>query len=295
MAEYTKNTSGCQAAYRDGNSYGGSKDDFGYSLVQTSDGGYAIAGYTGSFSAGDWDVYLVKTDSVGNMQWNKTYGGTNDDTGWSVIQTSDGGYAIAGITRSFGGSGGKVYLVKTDSAGNMQWNKTYGERPESFGWSLVQTYDGGYAITGSTSGDFYLVKTDSTGNMQWSNFYGGANEDFGYSVVQTSDGGYAITGDTFSFGAGGRDIYLVKTDSTGNMIWNKTFGGTNDDYGVSLVQTSDGGYAIAGHTFSFGVGSIDFYLVKTDSAGNMQWNKTYGGTGTNFGWSLVQLVTEATP
>ena len=274
--------------------YGGKGNDEGYSLVQTSDGGYAIAGDTNSFGAGGYDFYLVKTDSTGTMQWNNTYGGTGNEIGYSVIQTSDGGYAIAGETNSHGAGGYDVYLVKTDSAGNMQWNKTYGGTGDDEGYSLVQTSDGGYAIAGETnsfgagSDDFYLVKTDSAGNMQWNKTYGGTGDDEGYSLVQTSDGGYAIAGITNSFGAGSYDVYLVKTDSAGNMQWNKTYGGTGDDEGYSLVQTSDGGYAIAGETNSYGAGDYDFYLVKTDSAGTMQWNQTYGGPDNEDGTSLVQ-------
>jgi hypothetical protein len=274
--------------------YGGVIHDSGSGVVQSSDGGYAIAGTTISFSAAGYAVYLVKTDSLGNMQWNKTYGGIGDDYGYSVVQTSDGGYAIAGYTNSFGAGSSDVYLVKTDSTGTMLWNKTYGGINADIGRSVVQSSDGGYTIAGYTysfgagSYDVYLVKTDSTGNMIWSKTYGGTSSDVGSSVVQSSDGGYAIAGYTYSFGAGSYDVYLVKTDSLGNMQWNKTYGGTSSDFGYSVVQTSDGGYAIAGYTYSFGAGYEDVYLVKTDSLGNMQWNKTYGGTNDDVGSSVVQ-------
>ncbi len=189
--------------------------------METSEGGYALAGDTSSFGAGDMDFWLVKTDSDGNEQWNQTYGGADLDSANSMIQTGDGGYAIAGHTSSFGGGGPDFWLVKTDSNGNMHWNQTYG----------------------------------------------GTNYDFAYSVVQTGDGGYAIAGHTESFGVGAYDLWLVKTDSDGNEEWNQTYGGTDSDSAYSMVQTSSGGYAIAGSTNSFGAGDMDFWLVKTDSNG----------------------------
>ncbi len=267
--------------------YGGTYDDRGHSVVQTSDGGYAIGGITSSFGAGSNDVYLVKTDAAGSMLWNKTYGGASQDIAFSMVQTTDGGYAIGGFTHSFGAGGYDLYLVKTDAAGNMLWNQTYGGTSDDVGYSVVQTDDGGYAICGETGADVYLVKTDTAGAIQWSKTYGGTGVDSGHCVVQTHDGGYAIGGLTYSFGAGG-DVYLVKTDAAGNMLWNKTYGGTNVETGYSLVQTSDGGYAISGSTYSFGAGARDVYLVKTDSLGNMQWSKTYGGTYDDIGYSLVQ-------
>jgi hypothetical protein len=177
-------------------------------LIQTSDGGYAIAGLTQSFGAGDWDVYVVKLDTHGNLQWTKTIGGKKEDGGLSLIQTSDGGYAIAGYTFSFGAGEADVYVVKLDANGNLQWTKTIG-RP---------------------------------GN------------EIGFSLIQTSDGGYVIAGSTESFGVGGADVYIVKLDANGNLQWTKTIGGKGWDAGFSLIQTSDGGYAIGGYTSSFGAG-----------------------------------------
>ena len=270
----------------------------GSSVVRTSDGGYAVVGYTQSVLTG-YDVYLVKMDSVGNVEWNKTYGGELDDFGFSVIQTSDGGYAITGYTKSFWPYTYKVYLVKTDSMGNMQWNKTYGGIIMDFGYSVVQTTDGGYAIAGYTysygagQSDVYLVKTNSTGDMQWNKTYGGTDREVGYSVVQTSDGGYAIAGYTEP-GDGMSDVYLVKTDSSGNMQWNKTYNGGFWDYGYSVVQTSDGGYAIAGYKWWGFTSDYTVYFVKTDSAGNMQWSSTYGGLGKMGGILWFRRATEAT-
>jgi len=274
--------------------FGGSLSDGASCVVQTSDGGYALAGYTSSFGAGGYDFWLVKTDAAGNIEWNQTYGGIGNDYALCVIQTKDGGYAIAGYTKSYGAGLEDFWLVKTDSAGTMQWNKTYGGLSSEAAYSVVQTSDGGYAIAGYTmsfgagSIDFWLVKTDEYGNMSWSKTYGGAGPEVANSVVQTSDGGYAIAGYTSSYGAGLEDFWLVKTDSAGTVQWNKTYGGTSDEVANSVVQTDDGGYAIAGYTFFYGPGAYDFLLVKTDSAGNMQWSKTYGGARADMGRSMVQ-------
>jgi predicted secreted protein len=277
--------------------YGGTGADTGAGdIIQTSDGGYAISGDTASFGAGGTDYWLIKTDAAGNMQWNKTYGGSLAESEAAMCQTSDGGYALVGDTKSFGAGSNDFWLVKTDAAGNMQWNKTYGGTGADLGINVVQTGDGGYALAGYTnsfgagSNDFWLIKTDDAGNMQWNKTYGGTGTDFCFNVIQTGDGGYALAGPTTSFGAGGMDIWLVKTDAAGNMLWNQTHGGTGTDYMDQMIQTVGGGYAIAGFTTSFGAGSADVWLVKTDASGNMQWNKTYGGTGSDNGFHMTQTL-----
>ena len=273
---------------------GGPENEWGESLIQTADGGYAIAGTTTSFGAGEWDVYVVKLDANGNLQWTKTIGGKNWEEGKSLIQTSDGGYAIAGYTNSFGAGYADVYVVKLDANGNLQWTKTIGGPGDEIGKSLIQTSDGGYAIAGETKSfgagrrDVYVVKLDANGNLQWTKTIGGKNDDAGISLIQTSDGGYAIASITESFGAGGADVYVVKLDANGNLQWTKTIGGPESEIGSSLIQTSDGGYAIAGATISFGAGSGDVYVVKLDANGNLQWTKTIGGPESEIGSSLIQ-------
>jgi len=273
---------------------GGENDDGGYSLIQTSDGGYAITGYTKSFGAGKGDVYVVKLDANGNLQWTTTIGGPEIEEGVSLIQTSDGGYAIAGVTQSFGAGEDDAYVVKLDANGNLQWTKTIGGKKEDVGFSLIQTSDGGYAIAGATTSfgaggwDAYLVKLDANGNLQWTKTIGGKEDDKGYSLIQTSDGGYAITGYTKSFGAGGWDVYVVKLDANGNLQWTKTIGGPGNEIGFSLIQTSDGGYAITGPTYSFGAGGADVYVVKLNANGNLQWTTTIGGKEEDVGISLIQ-------
>ena len=268
--------------------YGGTNDDRAYALVQTNDGGYALAGHTDSFGAGDHDFWLVKTDATGNMTWNQTYGGTDHDQESGLLQTSDEGYIVTGSTFSTGAGSSDAWLVKTDAFGNMTWNQTYGGTNDDRAYALVQTNDGGYALAGLTNSysagnfDFWLIKTYANGTMQWNKPYGGMSDDSGFGLVQTTDGGYAMAGYTHSFGFAPPNFWLVKTNATGHMEWNNTYGGIRTDYAKSVVQTDDGGYALAGHTDSFGAGDHDFWLVKTDKTGNEQWSQTYGGTGNDY-------------
>jgi len=281
--------------------YGGTDtEDYAYSMVQTGDGGFAIAGTTRLYSTATRSAQLIKTDANGNQQLRVTYSKSEcDQEAYSVVQTSDGGYVIAGKIDPDSWAYGDVWLAKTDANGNIQWSKNYGGIGLDVAQSVVQTSDGGYVLAGYTveyddsnyiivGGDFWLVKTDANGNALWNRTYGGNNNDRAQALVETDDGGYAITGYTSSFGAGEFDFWLVKADSAGNEQWNKTYGGTSGDVARALVETVDGGYALTGYTRSFGAGGRDFWLVKTDANGNALWNRTYGGAGSDEAYSVVQ-------
>jgi len=259
--------------------YGGADDDGGFDVRQTADGGYALLGYTGSFGAGGRDVWLIKTDETGNMQWNRTFGGTGGDEGINLILTSDGGYALSSYTTSFGGW--KSWLIRLNEFGYAVWNKTYAIGAASWTNTAIQTTDGGYALigvtmTGGKGREACLVKTDSFGNMLWNKTYGGIGRDVGWGVVQMADDGYTIVGETDSFGAGDTDGWLIRTDVSGNMIWNKTYGGTGKEITYDTIRTADGGYAIVGYTDSFGAGSTDLWLIKTDEFGVIPEGLTIG-------------------
>ena len=273
--------------------YGGTGEDYGYSVVQTSDQGYIIAGYTGSYGVGG-DVYFIKTDSLGDTLWTRTYGDNDGDIGFSVIEHPDGGYAITG--GSYFQEDTNVYLIKTDSAGTALWTKTYGGSDLDQGRSVALTDDDCYVIAGTThsfgSGlhDVYLIKTNSLGDTLWTRTYGGMYDEHGYSVIILPDGGYVIAGVTSSFGAGNDDAYLIRTDSAGDTLWTKTYGGAGNDNAHSVVQSSDMGYVLTGWTMSFGAGEDDVYIVKTDSLGNLLWTQTYGGGDYDYGYSISNTI-----
>jgi hypothetical protein len=255
----------------------------GNSVHQAGDGGFVITGYTDSHDSPQYDVWLIKTGDRGDTVWTRTYGGIGNDIGYSVCQANDGGYVVVGRTESFGAGGGDVWLVRTDSAGDTTWTRLFGGTSDDGGASVQQTMDGGYILVGYTcsSGaggqDVYLIKTDANGDTQWTRTYGGAGADAGHAVRQIADGGYIIVGNTESFGAGGQDVWLVKTDAGGDTTWTKTFGGVADDFGVAVQQADDHGYVIAANTLSFGLGFHDVWLIKIDSNGRRMWERTYGG------------------
>ena len=272
---HQRNLGGTDYTSDEGVRYGGVRMDIAYAMAPTADGGYALAGYTTSLSNAtlNRDFWLVKIDANGDVQWNQTYGGDNNDDAHSLLQTSDRGYAIIGWTKSYGAGDADFWLVKTDSAGNVEWNQTYGGAGVDAAYSSVATSDGGYAMAGRMGGDSWLVKVDSSGNHEWNNTYGGAGDEYATSVVETSDGGYAMAGSSETWGL---DFWLTKTDSSGNQQWTNTYGGENNEVANCIIQTNDAGYVLAGYTNSIGAGQYDFWLVKTDSIGNIVWAQTYG-------------------
>jgi hypothetical protein len=255
-------------------------DNLGQYVQETSDGGYIVAGFTGYTY--HIDAYILKTDSLGNLAWSRIIGTFDDsDESLGVQETSDGGYILAGWTGSYGSGCSDAWLIKLNSDGEEEWNKTFGGSVLDGGDSVKQTLDGGFIITGRTdsfcsggNGDAWLVKTDMYGDELWNRSYGGHYLDYGRSVLQTSDSGYIFCGSTSSFGAGSHDAWLVRTDMFGNELWNKTFGGSAWDQANSVVETSDGGYFLTGDYTDPVQGDLEMYLVKTDSEGNEEWNYT---------------------
>lgn len=267
-------------------------------VVQTSDGGYALAGYKNSYSAGGLDYWLVKTDENGNALWNRTYGGPGDEIAFALIQTSDGGYVLGGKSDSFG-QGYDIYIVKTNSTGDVEWAHNYGGSQDDVMWTpstILETNDGGLIFAGETksygagNGDIWLIKTDMQGNTLWNMTYGGVNEESSPGLIRTADGGYLMVGSTSSYGAGNSDVWLVKVDAAGNPQWNKTYGGSGTDVGMSVVQTPDGGYAVGAISNSFGLGGWDAWLIRTDSSGNKLWDRVYGGAGDDELYTVLEVT-----
>ena len=252
---------------------GGMGSDYARSIVQTTDGGYIVAGNTWSYGQGGADVYVVKLDASGDIQWTRTVGGGYNDKAYSIIQLPDGSYVLAGYTFSYGQGGFDVYIVKLDATGNVQWTRTVGGTADEIGYSIIQAADGGYVVTGYTESygqgdrDVYVLKLNGSGTVQWTRTVGGANSDAGFSIVHAADSGYAITGWSASYGQGGRDVYVLKLNRSGNVQWTRTVGGPADDVSFSIVQTFDGGYAVGGWTRSYGQGSADVYVLKLDGGG----------------------------
>jgi hypothetical protein len=274
--------------------YGGEEADIGASVQHTVEGGYIICGYTESFGSGEGDVYLIKTDSVGDTVWTKTYGGRKADLGWWIEETADSGYIVAGDTKSFGAGSSDVWLIRTDVNGDTLWTKTYGGVNSDNARSVRITLDGGYIVCGASSSfhpssdnDVYLIKTDSHGDTLWTRTYGDFGEDAGLEVQQTRDHGYIIVGETENVVFGDIDVYVLKTDSLGGVLWTKVYGKLYDDNAYSVYQIDDEGYIIAGYTQGAGIGE-DIWLLRLDANGDTVWVKQYGDTGDEEGGSVFQ-------
>ncbi len=263
-------------------------DDAGYSILQTADSGYVILGSTGD------NVSLIKTDYKGIEQWNHNYGGSQIDYARHILQTSDGGYIISGTTESYGHGGSDIWLIKTDPTGFMEWDAYFGGVNTDQGRSIQQMTEGGYIIIGNSdfSGDgnqdIWLIRINSQGDSLWTKTFGGSGLELGADVQILEDGGFILLGSTESFGNGGSDIWLIKTDSQGETTWTKTFGDNSSDYGKSILKTPDDGYIIRGVTESFGYGNTTLVLIKIDSTGNKIWDNAFGGSDGEDGNALEE-------
>jgi len=278
------------------NTYGGYNSDRAYSVQQISDGGFIIVGSTSSIGMGSSDFWLLKTNDLGNEEWSQTYGGNHSDIAYSGQETSDNGFIITGYTTitDTTSSDEDILLVKTDINGNEVWSLTYGGSRSDKAYSVQQTNDNGYVITGyvtvsdtiSLRKDICLLKFDEYGEEEWTQIYGGYEDDVSYSVQQISDGGFIIVGSTSSFGMGGSDFWLIKTDELGNEEWSQTYGGNDDDVAYSVQQTSDNGFIIAGYTKSYGNSEENIWVIKIDENGYEEWNQTFGGNGHDIAYSV---------
>ena len=265
--------------------YGGGGDDYAYSVELTSDSAFIVTGYKNG------DVWLLKIDaSSGDTLWTRTYGGAGFDGAECVRQTSDGGYIIVGYTSSYGSGSFDVYLIKTDSTGNMVWQKWWGGPNEEYAYEVRETQDGGYIIAATTHSfgqgrcDAWLIKTDANGDTLWTKIYGVGNWDRVRSVELTPDGGYIFAGWT---GESPRewDGWVIKTDSNGDILWMRTYGGQDGGCLTSVRSTWDGGYIMCG---SSGYIYQDIWLIKTDANGDTLWTRTYGSANTDRGYSAQQ-------
>jgi hypothetical protein len=315
-------------------SYGGTNTDYGTCVSQTLDNGYVLAGSSKSTNGdvtgnhGDEDFWVVKIDSTGIIQWQKSLGGSSWEDPISVKQTPDSGYIIGGLTASVNGdvtghypvfgSGLDCWVVKLNSSGNKQWAKCYGGSGGTEGiYSITPTSDGGYVFAGFTESndydvsgkhgqvDYWVVKLDTAGIIEWQKCLGGSNDDWASSIVQTNDDGYIVAG--FSQSTDGdvtnlhgiyADYWIVRLDSSGTLLWQKTFGGSNVDKADAIQGTSDNGFIVAGRSFS-NDGDVtvhnatnttsDYWIVKLDSAGTLQWEKSLGGTGDDEAKAIEQI------
>ena len=256
-------------------SYGDARDEIANSIGITSDGGFIITGEITNENTGNSSCYVLKVNNNGEFEWDRSFGGSLNDQGFSLVPANDGGFVITGVTRSQSDSSGDLWLFKVNNAGDMLWERTFGGENFEAGRSLQQTSDNGYIIIGQTesfgngSNDAYLLKTDSQGNEIWSRTYGGSGTDQGRHVVETLDQGYIISGQTDSYGSmGGFNFWLIKTDSNGDLEWQEYYGGSGDDRAFCGIQASDGGYAIVGQSNTGGSTGVDILLVKTDDLGN---------------------------
>jgi hypothetical protein len=252
-------------------------NDYGYSVKQTSDGGYIVCGLTNDPVSHNGNYYLIKTNSAGTVMWTKAFSYLFGIGSYCVEQTSDGGYIMSG----------NELVIKTNSAGDTLWSKRYynaGFFPQSL--AIHQTQDGGYIVGGqafvSTINKMWLMKINSSGVPQWSKTYGGAGDDYGYDVCVNSDGGFTITGQTHSFGSGNDDVYVVRTNSTGDTLWTRTYGGTAVDQSFSVQQTPDGGFIVGALTTSFAPAGINGYLLKINGNGSLNWSRTYGDSLSDY-------------
>ena len=307
-------------------SLGGSNDDWAQSIQETIDGGFIMAGYSSSNDGdvsgnhGSADYWVVKMKYTGSIVWQKCFGGSFWDGAYSIQQTFDGGFIVAGWSKSNDGDvsgnhgGGDYWIVKIDSSGNIEWQKCLGGSSKDIAYSIQQTIDGGFIVAGRSrsndgdvsgnrgSDDYWVVKLDSSGNIEWQKCLGGSLWDRAYSVQQTADGGFIVAGWSKSNDGdvignhGGGDCWIVKLKSSGEIAWQKCLGGSGCDIAYSIQQTTDGGFILAGlsHSNDGDVsgnhGGGDCWVVKIDSFGDIEWQKCLGGSNYDEAHFVKQTI-----
>ncbi len=305
-------------------SFGGSDEETAQSVIHTNDGGYAILGYSKS-TDGDLagkstpvnDYWVLKLDEEGNADWSKTYGGSKDDRGQAIIQTSDGGYAVTGYAMSDDGDGSNNegfhdnWILKLDELGAIEWEKSFGFSGHDHSYDLLQTADGGFFFAGFLDitaalddgtyykgnfltrhgvGEFWGTKIDANGNLEWRSYYGGTNNDRAHAVIEADDGGFVMAGFSesedydISNTKGSYDFWIIKLSATGELLWERSFGGSGIEIAYDIAKTDDGAYVVTGNTFStdkdisMNHGESDIWLIKIDDNGKLLWEKTFGGS-----------------
>lgn len=268
--------------------YGGSGDDEAVKIIETSDHNYVVIGYTASFGAGEMDAFALKIDTSGNILWSYTYGQRYKDYISSVIELHDKSLLMIGRTNPDPGgsnSGLDNLVIKVDSNGKQIWAKSYGGFSADLAFDAIETSDLGYLCFGSTAStgvgkqDSYMFKLNADGDLLWDKTLGGTGNESYYSVIKTSYNKIYASSSTWSTSNGDLDAYLSEIDENGNVLWEKTYGGSGLEYSTNVQETSDGRLMIAGNTSSFGNGGTDLYFIKLDTAGNMLWNSCIGGKG----------------
>lgn len=286
-------------------SYGLRGDEIIYSVCESPDTSIVMVGVTNSYQLSDKyrqhkKIYVVDTDSSGQLMWGRIYGGDHVDIAKDIYPTRDGGYIITGNTRSFQPTIGakdkkkELLVLKIDKNGEVEWSKTYGGENHDYGFCVRQTLDGGYVVAGETnsfessSSDIYILKLDFEGNLQWSKRMGGKNLEYAFEIVETYDG-YVLAGETNTFGVGNYDIFLMKIDKDGEVQWTKTYGGVSEEYGYDLEYTADEGFVLTGSSYSFGLGRLDYYVLRLDKQGDILWSRVYGGESDDQAHSVKEL------